>query len=176
MLNISYAAAYDPYHTAFRFLTLLTMHANPRADYEWLRIADFYLCFPQRLTEFRAPRAINGLKSKINRVVKALPDASYASLPDSRTIFDRMSTIQETALSALNKQRIVALRPAGDRRLVVLEANRIPEVLVKTIEESSKRQQELLEILAVDLGKIEILGPGGLKDRSGLGDFQYDTV
>ncbi|AUR04580.1 hypothetical protein PhaeoP72_02628 [Phaeobacter inhibens] len=176
MLNISYSASYDPYHTAFRFLTLLQSRVSENADYDWLKIADFYLCFPHRLSEFRVPREINGMKKRINGLVRALPDVHYAALPDSNVLFDRMSVVQDTALSALSKQEIVRLSVLNNRRYVSLQTSSIPRPLAEDVHMAANNQTELLSILADDFLKIKILGPGGLKDRSGLGEFRYDTV
>jgi len=176
MLNISYSASYDPYHTAFRFLELLRSGACETIDYDWLKIADFYLCFPQRLSEFRAPRNISGLKKRINGLVKVLPDVHYAALPDSNVIFDRMSVVQDTALSTLSKQEIVTLSLLGNRRYISLQEAKIPQPLVEVLQAAADNQEELLKILSDDFLQIKILGPGGLKDRSGLGEFRYDTV
>jgi hypothetical protein len=176
MLNLSYSASYDPYHTAFRLLVLLRGTGEVKVNYDWLRIADFYFCFPQRLSEFRPPRSVKGMQGRINGIIKMSPNAEYASLPDSNVLFERMELIQQTALSALSKQMIIKLSLEGNRRFVTLVSDKIPKPLLEELEKSSEEQGNLINVLTVDFQKIEILGPGGLKDRSGLGEFQYDTV
>lgn len=176
MLNISYSAAYDPYHTAFRFLTLLRASSKEPKNYDWLRISDFYLCFPKRLSEFSAPRKVPGLQGRISRLVRSLPDVHYASLPESRVIFERMAIIQDTALSALSKKDMVSYSLSGNQRMVALGNQEISEPLVSEVDSAIAKNQSLLKILAEDFVEIEALGSGGLKDRSGLEEYQYDTV
>lgn len=176
MLNVSYSASYDPYHTAFRFLTLLRFGDCEKYDYDWLRIADFYSCFPERLSEFRAPREISGLTKRINGLVRALPDVRYAALPESSVLFDRMSVVQDSALSALSKQEIVTLSTISNRRYVLLHESRIPQPLTEALNLATDKHKELLRILVDDFLQISVSGPGGLKDRSGLGEFRYDTA
>ncbi|WP_131802696.1 ABC-three component system middle component 5 [Limimaricola pyoseonensis] len=176
MLNISYSAAYDPYHTAFRFLMLLRASSEGPKPYDWLRISDFYLCFPKRLSDFSAPRKVTGLQGRIRRLVKSLPDVHYASLPESRDLFERMKVIQDTALSALSKKNLVSYDMSGGQRMVRLGIEEIPEPLLSAVNGAITKNQALLEILAQDFVQIETLGIGGLKDRSDLEEYQYDTV
>lgn len=176
MLNISYSAAYDPYHTAFRFLNILSAAPQVRLNFDWLRIADFYFCFPERLSDFSPPRKVTGMQGRLNRYVKSLPDVHYAALPESSEIFQRMAIIQDTALSALCRERFVSLSLSGNQRFVTLDRENLSVPLRLRVDENIQRKSELLDFLTKDFLEIELLGPGGLKDRSGLGEFQYDTI
>lgn len=55
MINISYVAAYDPYHTILRMMAIIDRVSSP-IPVDTLRILDFYLCFPYRLQDYRAAR------------------------------------------------------------------------------------------------------------------------
>ncbi|SDF48099.1 hypothetical protein SAMN04488567_0463 [Limimaricola pyoseonensis] len=60
--------------------------------------------------------------------------------------------------------------------MVRLGIEEIPEPLLSAVNGAITKNQALLEILAQDFVQIETLGIGGLKDRSDLEEYQYDTV
>jgi hypothetical protein len=52
----------------------------------------------------------------------------------------------------------------------------LPDGLSRRIEVANASQQKLLEFLFVQLDEIPFGGPGGLKDRTHLGEFRYDIT
>ncbi|WP_416153216.1 ABC-three component system middle component 5 [Sulfitobacter sp. OXR-159] len=82
----------------------------------------------------------------------------------------------ECRLSALSKKDMVSYSLSGNQRMVAHGIQEVPEPLLSEVDSAIAKNQPLLEILAEDFVEIEVLGPGGLKDRSGLEEYQYDTV
>lgn len=175
MFSLAYTPSYDPYHTVFRFLTLLSSAKEYRLKYRVLRTADFFLCFPWSLKDFRAPRQIQGFAQTRNRLVRKYPKGSYDAFPSARIVFERMEIIQAAATSALAGSGMIAESSLEDGQLT-LQSACIPEPLMSYVQSSTEQMRELIEFLAIELAKIDEFGDNGIYDRSGLGEHSYDVV
>jgi len=176
MLNLSYSACYDPYNTIFRMSVLLSKSTTKSMLIETLKIADFFLCFPSRLEEIKPPNSVKGMRGRCNRVLRDLKKNQFEILPASEVLFDRMDIIQETSISAMYSKEIITISGEGDNRELFLAFDMLSSPLTEKIDNFSSLNTELVNLLAVDFNKIQVLGSNGLKARTGLGDYVYDTV
>lgn len=176
MLSLSYSASYDPYNTIFRMLAVLKRSEMQAMNIEVLSIADFFVCFPNRLSEIRPPNSVKGMRKRTNAVIKEAAATEYELLPASKILFERMDIIQETALSAMQANNLVNIEKHGANRVAKLSRLAIPETLVKNIDTFIQRNAALIDLVAQDFPAIQIAGPDGLKARTGLGEYMYDTL
>jgi hypothetical protein len=175
MFSLSYTPAYDPYHTVFRYLVLLTSADNLSLSYKAARAADFFLCFPWALKDVRSPQNIPGFARDRNSLVKKYSESDYDRFPSSRIVFERMELIQATAVSALaGADMIDPIALQSDK--VSLSAGKLSANLLSRLESFRFHKSDLVEFLAVNFAKIDDLGKDGIYARSGLGEFSYDVI
>jgi hypothetical protein len=171
MIQISYQPAFDPFHAGFRFLRLRSILTDHKSLYfDQLRILDFFLLFPFRVDRIR----FKAQHRRFRRLAKEYLDRKpYGELPDDRLLFDRMEPFQVAALQSLRSHGY--LGTPDDQTLVTAGAP-LPEGLIDRLESENKRDQSLLEMLAVLASEYELMGRDGLKDRSDLLDYRYDPI
>jgi hypothetical protein len=175
MFSLSYTPAYDPYHTAFRILVLLTSADGQVLTYKGTRAADFFLCFPWALEGVRAPTNVEGFRKDRNGIVRNYPKSTYDHFPNARTVFERMEMIQATAVSALAGSKMIDPDVLKVDKLALLQ-NAVPDKLRSSVNEFREKKPDLVSFLATSFPKIDDLGKDGVFARSGLGEFSYDVV
>lgn len=173
MADLAYEGAFDAYHTIHRYIRVfLGLPEMKIVEQERLRIADFYLVFPEMLQYFKGQRA----DLKVRRLAtQEVPIARYGLLPDAVTLFNRMEPIQEAAFATLagagyidNEQFL--------QGWVSPQIDVIPETLKASCLRSLSNRPMIMEVQKSILTSYQLLGKGGLKDRSGLMDFKYDDL
>lgn len=175
MFTLSYSAAYDPFHTIFRFTAILLNSAESSQDFGVLQISDFYLCFPWLLADVSAPRSVQGFQKKRNAILRVYKPNSYDLTPAALTLFERMEPIQLAAFSAmLSKQFLV--RESARKGVLKLVPNMLSSRLLDEVDKYTNKNKELIEFLAIDLPKVPLAGKDGLKHRTGLKEHRYDNV
>lgn len=175
VFSLAYTPAYDPYHTAFRYLVLLSSSGTQSLPCRVARTADFFLCFPWALKDVRAPREIEGFARERSRLVRCYPQTSYDHFPSARIVFERMELIQDTAISALAGAEMVDTSALKSDQ-VELISNNVSDELKSSIEVFRERAADLITFLVGNLPKIDTHGRNGIYARSGLGEFSYDVV
>lgn len=176
MLSLSYSSCYDPYNTVFRMLAIIRNSTKSAIVIEALRISDFFLCFPTRVTEIRPPNTVQGMRGRCNRFTKNFVSSEFEILPSSNVLFERMDTIQAAALSAMHsKEMIKTVREASGVFVSGVETS-FSDKLEADLKLYEEKNADLLHIVANDLPSIPISGPNGLKARTGLGRYEYDVI
>lgn len=172
MNYLSFHPAFDVFHTEFRLLRLRRIMGNvERWRYEQLRIADFYLLFFFRIKDVRLSNKHRAIKN----LATNLAGSRYEIQPSSRPIFDRMEKIQDAALGTLlNKGffRNDDFRRAGVEKTELAE----PLEIANRIDLLNEREVDVMDALRVLIDDYELLGPAGLKARTGLLEYRYDAV
>lgn len=174
MYSLTYTAAYDPYHTVFRMLSVASnMPENTELNFESFRIADFFHCFPWALSEMSAyTKTPEFLKHK-NRVVKQNPKPRFGKFPDNRIVFERMLASQPAAKAVLDRNGVFK---SNEEKWFYFSGKAIGLKLKQRVDNYSILKSDLVDFLSTKLLTVPLYGPGGLKDRSGLSEFRYDNV
>jgi len=173
MIPLSYQPAFDPYHTVFRMLRLRA--AVPRGGVlhrDHFRILDFYLMFPSQMTRIRVQPKHRGLR---NRAVANAGATPYEQQPDGRLLFNRMKAFQIVAIHGLATRGYVNLARL-ERNEVVTDDREIPAALRARIDQANLESTAVMEFLSALANEYELSGVGGLKDRTGLMEFRYDSI
>lgn len=176
MITLSYSACYDPYNTVFRMLATLLSAPQHTMNAEVLRIGDFFVCFPMRVDEVKPPNSVKGMRKRCNTVIRAQKESQFEVLPNSQTLFERMKVIQETALSAMLANGFVNVVEEEGSRIVRLNEDSLSLALREKINAFVEQNRTLFEVVGIDFSQIILRGENGLKARTGLGAFEYDTV
>lgn len=170
---LTFQPALDPQHTVFRTLRLLDGVATSLpAEVDAMRILDFYVAFPFRAVDFEFRRGQRSL-----RKVAAAYDARrpYGGLPEDRDLFARMRPLQTLAYETLAAKGILD----GDalRRGAVAPGEVDPPAELKArVSALNDEEKDLVGMLETMCASNELLGPDGLKKRSGLMEHRYDAV
>ncbi|RUX02691.1 hypothetical protein EOA30_17585 [Mesorhizobium sp. M8A.F.Ca.ET.059.01.1.1] len=170
--QLSYQPAFDPYHSAYRILRLLSaVKKNGRLPIDKIRLVDYYLLFPFRAEAIRLKREHRKYKAIAKEYEHQRP---YSELPDDKTLFDRMAPMQEAAFETLAKAGLLSQEALNSGWI---EAGAKPppslEARIAAANETDASLISFLELLLVD---YELLGPDGLKARTQLLEHRYDAI
>ena len=166
---IIYHPAGDINHCAFRFITLLSDIKEHEINWETMQILDFYYVFPHLLSDIRLPR--NSIATK--KMLKKIPEP-YESLQNPRRLMFNLKALHNEAARALVAKGIID-KDSYLRNIIRLYAERVPETLNNQIVKNEKRKTQWYQLLVEVLAKYPIKGKDGLKDRTQLLEFRYDT-
>jgi hypothetical protein len=162
-----YHPALDPYHSAFRILHLLAYDPKRYYDRRAICVLDFYAVFPQLIPTVRLPNQ----HARWRRLFSGRENPYWFN-GDRRLVFGQMRPLQETALDLLYAQGLIDNLQYSDGfvQIVLDEFRRV------NLSEPSPPAGEVLEFLVTVLGTFPFHGVGGLKDRTGLLEYRYDTA
>lgn len=161
-----YHLALDPYHGAVRVLRLFAINPGLRIEYEHLRILDFCLMFPEFIARARLPQALKAQARRSQR-----KGTQYSGLREATSAFRRVEPIQRQTVRILTSSGILNessdLLEAGPREL--------PHELRQRVNVRNGEEADLMRLVAIDLASFGFRGRDGLKDRTGLLEFRYDS-
>lgn len=172
MIQLSYQQELDPYHTMFRLARLIEILRMGPLSRDKVRILDFYLLFPFRISDIRLSRSHRKFK-KLGKIYGST--VPYAAQPADRIMFTRMEPIQNAALQTLTFQKVFDEEELIYGR-VSLIAHALPESIVERISVLNKKEADLMEFLTALAAGYEMIGENELKARTGLMESRYDAV
>lgn len=173
MIQLSYQPAFDPYHAMFRFLRIFAAIGKSTsllADH--VRILDFYLLFPFKISGIRLVPQHKRFRTIAQQFDNRRP---YGDQPDDSLVFARMRPLQIAALDTLSEKQLIDA-PNWRQGVVRRTQHLIAPPLSERVNSANKADAELMEVLMALATEYELLGRGGLKDRTGLLEYRYDAV
>jgi hypothetical protein len=173
MTQLTYNEAFDPYHAVFRFLRLhLACNIGATMPFDTLRILDFYLLFPSRLQAMK----LFATDTAWRRVSKSYEDKTpYGAMPDDTTVFARMEPFQRAAASSLVHSGHVS-PDAWNSNEVKFTIDSLPPSARSRCLQLNAGMQDIVDILCQIKARYPLGGPDGLKYRTGLLEYRYDSV
>ncbi len=163
-----YNPVFDAYHCIFRILSILEVHRT--IDVDALRILDFSLCFPSIVGSFKLPKELSNLKSLAKRAENPYRDAMGAN-----RLFLSLRPTHDGALACLAAAGFIAQKDLSAGK-ATRTATSLPTELNERRIALMERESQFFESFSSNLLGIPLLGPNGLKDRSGLMEFRYDAI
>lgn len=164
-----YHPAYDLNHAVFRLLRVLEVNPDHSLQWDTFRIVDIFYLFPHLISKIRPTRSLtkyrhmfDDQKSKFNRA------------PDPKVFIREMASIHEAVAVSLVSKGFLEEKDFK-ARVLSRTAKPLPQTLLEAFDESFE-DRVLVEILAVTLASIPLMGENGLKARTGLLEFQYDPA
>lgn len=166
-----YNQAYDLYHSMFRLLQLTDgMDINEEMEIDKLRILDFYLSFPNELIDMKRFRGFRKYEKFI-----VMQENRYERIIDRRRIFFKMEYIQMLAIKALISYGIFTTESFKNGKIKKTGKD-LDNELNSRIKKANKENQNLIALITGPLASMNLYGNLGLKERTNLIEFKYDTV
>lgn len=169
MIQITYQPAFDSFHSIYRIFRILGR--LKKIEIEKARIVDFYLLFPFRLSDVTFKRG----DLRFRKLAQAYDNRrGYAIQPAPRGLFTSMRPVYDAAIQTMSGEGY--LDESDFKTGLLTSTNKpIPEEIAARVSADNDREYDLLECLEALL-EYNLLGPGGLKDRSGLMEHRNDAA
>lgn len=167
---IAYHPAFDPYHTAFRIVRLLVAQGSAFGEAH-LRILDFHLVFPEAIQHITLPQKLVRWRKLSRQHLNP-----YWFNGERWMVFARMKPIFDSAVGLLYSSSLIDRDLFKEGLLKTSDTQPSTESLLDAARQQNEKDRELIHFLVNNLGAIELTGPDGLKDRTGLMEFKYDAV
>lgn len=164
-----YNQAYDLYHTMFRILQIMEK-TEATIEIDKLRILDFYLAFPSELMEIRSFR---GFK-KYEKYIKAEKN-KYERVIDRKRLFFKMEHIQLSAIKGLISYGIFDAEEFKKGN-VKKSYEKLSDSLLSRIQSANEENPNLITLITGPLASMNLFGHLGLKERTNLIEFKYDSI
>lgn len=163
-----YHPALDAYHCVFRVLALLS--ECEAMEKERLQILDFVLCFPSVVSAFRLPPGLAAAKKAM-----ASSDSPYRAPINPKGMFTSLAKTQDAAISCLEAAALLRRDQAGDVDVKCADAY-LPSELKERVDALKVLEAPFFKDMLPLLMSLPLRGPDGLKARSGLAEYRYDTL
>lgn len=171
MIHLSYHPAFDAFHAIFRILRVRLRIGVPEIEVDKLRILDYYVLFPWRAASIRYNKQDVALR-RTARSLEARQD--YATLPTGDALLERMRPSQTAALQTMAQDGFIATEALRNGIVRFREAS-LPVELDERLKQKNDAEGDVLSIIDV-LSAYPLLGPDGLKARTGLLEHRYDKI
>ncbi|MBT9385643.1 hypothetical protein KM176_17360 [Pseudooceanicola sp. CBS1P-1] len=173
MTQFTYNEAFDPYHAVFRFARLhLACDISARMPFEMLRILDFYLLFPFRLQGMRFLEHDTGWRKISKNYEKRTP---YGAMPEDNVVFLRMEPFQRAAAASLVHSGYLE-GAAWNVEEVKFTPEELPLDFSSRCLAANEEMADFTNILCQIKSRYPLGGRDGLKDRTNLLEFRYDSI
>lgn len=163
-----YHPAFDAYHAAFRMIAI--SERVQRLEIDKARILDFYLLFPFAISSIKLPDQLKGFRKEAKKLANPFHDPM-----DRRSTFRDMRYIQEVALKCIAAADVIRIQDFTSGHVVRSGVNLSKEMHHRVRGFLDEREPASTFVLE-KLSTIDLLGAGGLKDRTGLMEYRYDAV
>jgi hypothetical protein len=171
MIQLAFEPAFDPFHGAFRLLRQLEYGTVKPIFLPRLKVLDVFVAEPRRCLDIR----LQGEPKKAARLAAKCQKPTYGNRPSKQALFNRMSPMQDAALQTLVIQGFLD-QHAFESKFAQRTGKVIPESLLDRILAKNDEEAPLMEFVVQALDAVPFEGAGGLKDRTGLGEYRYDIV
>ena len=163
-----YHPALDAYHCVFRVLALLSECGEMEKDR--LHILDFVLCFPSVTAGFKLPRGSVKVKKAI-----ASSDSPYRTPINPKGMFTSLTKTQDAAIACLEAAALLSRDQAEEIDLKRADTH-LPSELSERVEALKVLEKPFFQEVLPLLMSLPLRGPDGLKARSGLAEYRYDSI
>lgn len=165
-----YHPANDINHCLYRMLLILETTTAKELNWNLFKLMDFYTLFPHLLkTIAPLPKSLMSYKESL----KGIP-SPFEALPNSKRVLFDLEGIQNTSILNLLAKDLVNLELFQEKR-VKRTSKGIPPNLNMIIKNDPIKKQEWFTFVTSELPFVSFRGHKGLKARSGLMEFRYDS-
>lgn len=171
---IVYQQAFDSYHTVYRMLRILAYF--DRAEYieiERLRIWDFYLLYPNKMSNISLKKTEEDVRKMIKTLI-VKDNNPYESVLNDRIIFEKIKPYQMTAIKFLASYGIINKDYLELNRVCILAKDTIKEHL-KGFKMLTIQEDNAIKLLTSHFYLMPLHGENGLKSRTKLLESKYDA-
>ena len=169
-MMLIYHPAYDANHCLYRMLLILESTKVEKIRWEIFKLLDFYLLFPHLLKSIQPiPSTLRSYKKIINDI----PDSYEEFTNTNRILFD-LEEIQNTSILNLMAKEFIEL-DLFQEKFVKRTNKELPSNLLNIIKKDPLRDMNWFNLIVEHLILINFDGKTGLKARSGLLEYRYDS-
>ena len=166
-MQLFYHPAFDSHHCIYRTLLITDQSMEKVIEIERMRIWDFYLVFPTETRRISFPSQMSIFK-------RDLPRNTYEEVAEPHLIFTRMQPFQMTAYRSLAAFGLLKSQELIKNRIVRTD-KKIPSALRSRFKEIGPPETYVLS-LAGQFTAVPLYGKNGLKARTKLLEYKYDSV
>lgn len=165
-----YHPAFDVNHCLYRITAILINTRGKQISWDLLRILDFYYLFPSQLKTISPwPSDIREYKSQ----VKDIPE-QFEEISNKPRIFFDLLNFQSAAISELIAKGII-LNENLSNECIKINIEAIPQGFIDTLKEDTFLNSNVFKVITTALPRTKFHGKNGLKQRSGLMEYIYDS-
>ncbi len=171
---IVYHQAFDLYHTVYRMLQILGYFDRKEfVELDRLRVWDFYLLFPEKMSSIRLKADEKDIRKLIKNFISK-KENPYEQLSDNRKMFEKIKPYQLSALKSLASYGIVDKEYLQLNRVKVTSKSKLSEYFTK-LQPLSSQELNAVKLLTSHFYEISMFGKDGLKARTNLLESKYDA-
>jgi hypothetical protein len=171
---IIYHEAFDLYHAVYRMLQILTrFNRNEYVETERLRIWDFYLLFPDKISNIKLKATEKDIKELIKDKIRK-NDNPYEILLDNRKMFEKIKPYQLGALKCLASYGIIDKEALALNRVTIISKD-ILSIYANKFLPLVPKETNAISLLTSHFYLMSLYGEYGLKDRTKLLESKYDA-
>ncbi|USE84317.1 ABC-three component system middle component 5 [Acinetobacter tibetensis] len=163
-----YHPAFDSSNCCYRLITLFRhLHPSISLEIDRLKIIDFYIVFPKKLSTTRVPNEFKKLKGELKRI-----DDTYRPCSNPFYMARKMGGIQEQVLKKLVSNKILEFNIntnsycRGENFSKITIDGKLSPFL------SEETEKLFLEYLTI----YPLKGKDGIKHRTLLMEYRYDNL
>ena len=159
----------DPNHCTYRMLCIL-YDMDTSISYDLLKLLDFYILFPHLLKTIRLPKYLLSDKKILNKVQEP-----YENLPLPSKILFELSSLQNSCIDSFLTKGIID-KEEFENGKIRLNSKKLDLELLNLITNNCYKKEAWYIFLLEKLSKIYFNGKDGLKDRTKMMEYIYDSV
>lgn len=171
MRAVTYHPISDPYHCAYRILSLMGSAIDQEYELEKFRILDFYCLFPSLLLSIRKTNEVRDALKEIDKSYLRVP---YQILPDTRTLFRQVEGVHKAATAHLASRGILNMDAFKAGAIKITDAANQIAIAKQTF--NNNPMKDFVSVVSKEVNAISLHGVNGLKARTGLLEFRYDNI
>ncbi len=171
---IVYQQAFDLYHTVYRMIKLLAhFDRDEYVEIDRLRIWDYYVLFPNRMSEIKLKRHEKDIRALMrNYILKS--DNPYEGIVNDRKMFEKIKPYQMTAIKCLASYNVINKDYISLNRITTISKDVFGQYAYD-FNNLSVQEKNAIGLLTSHFYQIPLNGNGGLKQRTGLLESKYDA-
>ncbi|HLS38652.1 MAG TPA: ABC-three component system middle component 5 [Sphingobacterium bovisgrunnientis] len=146
---------------------------NDYVEIERLRIWDFYLLFPDKISSIKLKQTEKDIKELIKTYIKK-SDNPYELLLDNRKVFEKIKPYQLGALKCLASYGIIDKNYLSTNRVTIISKEILSNYSSK-FEALSPKESNTISLLTSHFYLMSLYGESGLKSRTQLLESKYDA-
>jgi len=163
-----YHPAFDSSNCCYRFITLFNnLIPSISLEKDRLKIIDFYIVFPKKLSATRVPNEFKRLKAELRKI-----DDTYRPCSNPFFMAKKMEGIQEQVLNKLVSNKILKL----DRKLNKYSRGENFSKFIINGNLSPLLNKETERFFLQYLTTYPLKGKDGIKHRTLLMEYRYDNI
>lgn len=160
----------DPNHCIYRLLCILSDFDEEQMPIDLLKLLDFYTLFPHLLKQIKLPQVLRASKNMLKHISEP-----YENLPlPSKLLYD-LGPIQNNCIEILACMDFID-KTKLENGLAKLNFSAFDKELSNLISDNEFQKECWYTFLIKELSKVEFYGGNGLKSRTNMMEYRYDSV